>query len=201
MDFLGDKANSGLGLINKGIRFELFRTAGNKFELLSIQWDGRINVTIPNGYKPNPVALRTMVIHEMGHFVDYNAGVPLGFEIGITTNNYRDQNEPKISESPYWVGEWEWIETGIWAYTGSDPEGIPSNYVYDKSTNQCKLRICPGEDFAETFTWMVYEYHHEPGSRSLNNLDIPYDYNVPSKNRRERTLCCHQKSETWNWGI
>ena len=131
--------------------------------------------------------IRTSAIHELGHQVDADAGLIV---FGTANANY--------SES-HWVNEWHRHPNypEFWMFTG-DPDnetngnfaGLPSNYLLVDSNPELKGRFCihsdnggvspcAREDFAETFTWMVYESR---GLR-LHELDYKSDYNIPSNGR------------------
>jgi hypothetical protein len=201
MDFLGSKAYSGLGLNGKGIELKLSRNNDNtnddkqklKVELYSSAWAGYISVALPKLTDVSFVGrifLRTLVIHEMGHFVDYYAGLPLGFDFGITTDINR--TDKSMKESPYWVGEWKWHGDHRWEYTGPDPDDLPSNYLWNKDAQLCTLYACPSEDFAETFTWMVYDHRQSTIASGqeipLDKLDPVFNYQRPSLSRQKAVL-------------
>jgi RHS repeat-associated protein len=189
MNFLGNKANSGLGLIGRGINFVLKRNKGDDTGagMESFAWNALINVKLPREDVAivYPSLVRTQAIHEMGHYVDYYAAKAIGSLSNFITSDDMSR------ESTYWVGEWEWAGfdqagRGQWNYTGSaDPNTLPSNYLWDKNLQLCARHNCPAEDFAETFTWMVYENERKINTNiwALDRSDIGYNYQKPSGNR------------------
>lgn len=124
---------------------------------------------------------------ELGHQVDADAGLIV---FGTASADY--------SES-HWVNEWHshpnypefWMFTGDLDNETSDNfAGLPSDYLLVNSNPELKGRYCQHsfkggvspcarEDFAETFTWMVYESR---GLR-LHELDYKSNYNIPSNGR------------------
>jgi hypothetical protein len=180
INFLGLKANSGLGLNGRGINFILTRNNGNYEHLQAHAWSADVTVDIPsnvNGYE-----LRTLVIHEMGHFVDYYAAKAIDSPSNFITTD----DMSRVSK--YWVNEWEWTRNDRWKYTGSaDPNTLPSDYLWDKNSQLCIRHNCPAEDFAETFTWMTYDKTREtyPSVWALDRFDITYNYQEPSEKRKK----------------
>ena len=173
-EFLGSKANTGLNL-SIGITFTFEETpiiSGYRDTTgFADPWNHRIHFRGGEG-DPSWDELRTIAIHEMGHFVDHFAGNALGQGWYTSTN---------------WVSGWEEID-GDWYWTG-DEGAVPSDYVINKYaySSQPNHWFCPhgsncfSEDFAETFTWMVYN------SRGYNLADLDYrnNYNVPSPDRTD----------------
>lgn len=121
---------------------------------------------------------RTAAIHELGHFVDADAGLSA---FGTANADY--------SES-HWVNEWQrhpdnnnwWLFTGVFADLPSDYLVVPNPEHAGRfcpHSGSGGVHPCAREDFAETFTWMVYENR---GLR-LESLDYKNDYNRPSNAR------------------
>jgi len=125
---------------------------------------------------------RTRAIHELGHFVDYYAGLNLF-------------GAPWYSGTA-WVYEWEtrpdqYPDHPEWTFFTGNFSDLPSDYMlspnqehqgrFCSSSPNGGLNACKGEDFAETFTWMVYDSR---GLR-LETLDYNQNYNRPSDLRQQ----------------
>jgi hypothetical protein len=123
-------------------------------------------------------ALRVTIIHELGHVVDHMSGQhAYPGSGGFSSNNWVDGYEALEPTQPDWL------------YYRGEYDDLPSDYVVNihaqapEGTYYCPhQQNCYSEDFAETFTWMVYNsrgYH-------LDNLDYRHDYNNPSNDRKTK---------------
>jgi hypothetical protein len=130
---------------------------------------------------------RTKAIHELGHIVDFHAG-----QLYFGANNYS-------SNDGGWVNEWVRDEqTGYVYFTGNRAD-LASDYVIAPIGTGClvsafdqrpaALNGCKNEDFAESFTWMVYKHK----GFSLDILDYFNNYQIPSLARQNHV----QTAITW----
>jgi hypothetical protein len=162
-NFLGSKFEAGLGL-KSGLRIGSGEasSSGTSGEAHPHTTGSAILLRMDNDYNN----VRNAAIHEFGHFVDYFAGVAIGVSPAWTAGK--------------WVQEWQYVEPYNWLYIGPDPNGVPSNYVLETNATKCIRQQCPGEDFADTFAWMVYDSQGRQLTSGNN-----WTYRVPSLERQD----------------
>jgi hypothetical protein len=112
-------------------RSECYHASTNTITLL---W----NFLSKPGYSDSCLEMTATTIHELGHVVDYHAGLS-------TYDDYSSQYDWVTS-----VSGWATVNSS-WKYTLS-PEGMVSNYA----------RTNPQEDFAETWAWWVDARNQSP---------------------------------------
>ena len=161
------KTNSGVGLVPE-LNFQGVIGTGEGAQASPWESPKRVQMYMVVGGQTD--SLRTVVIHELGHNVDWHAGAFFSEVLG---------NPP--SESINWVGEWKYEKESLWTFTGQDSNDTPSDYILLPNSTSCDKPHCPAEDYAETFTWLVYN----ASSQSLDSLDYRTNYRIPSTKRLE----------------
>jgi len=137
-NYLGSRGvtlNSGIG-INKGLVMEIMSGTGY-YGGQAFPWEtpGRNQLIGPVYLSPLPK--RPIMIHELGHFVNWYAGQVLGRE---HFSDVRIGNTNTYEVSPDWVQEWEHDESGRWVY--SRKGGLRSNYLTNGGVNESGQFIC-----------------------------------------------------------
>lgn len=131
---------------------------------------------------------RTEAIHEMGHIVDYDAGIIYFGSTGVPGKDYWSAHQG------FWVDEWKRDDQRNAVLFTGNFEDLPSDYLLSSANPDFEgkycvysrpapnpVELCKAEDFAETFTYMVYKSR---GLR-LETIRTWNQYQLPSKARRD----------------
>jgi RHS repeat-associated protein len=133
---LGNKTDKALGLSNGGTLTFVRHSTGSSTSMgaqggSASPWNNQIDLTLLSG--SNQYAVFT-VLHEIGHFVDYNLGVK------------------QFGNSPGWRQAASWSERQWWQFWA--PELSLDNDT--GVVRQYSVNGGPAEDFADTFAFMAY---------------------------------------------